>query len=74
MSNELDIQKIAEELIAKLQKQSRVHTSWAEKAKYMAEGARELHDAIRREAERLCASGEAEPSQHPGITSEDDGC
>lgn len=56
MNGELDIQRIAEELITKLQNRSRQHALWAEQAKYMAEGARELHDAIRREAERIHAA------------------
>lgn len=48
---ELDIQKLAEELIARLQKQSRVYVEQGEKSKWMAEGARELYDVIRREAQ-----------------------
>lgn len=53
MGSELDIQRIAEELIARLQKRSAVHANWAEQAKYMAEGAKELHDAICRAAKEL---------------------
>lgn len=74
MNDELDIQKIAEELITRLQKRSRTHLMWSEQAKYMAEGARELHDAIRREAERLQSAGEEKPVESKGVTSEDDGC
>lgn len=56
MSGELDIQDIAEKLIARFQDQSRQYVEYAERAKWMAAGARELHDAIRREAERVSTS------------------
>ena len=50
---ELDIQKIAEELIARMQKQSRLYTGQGERLKWMAAGAQELHEAIRSAAEKL---------------------
>lgn len=66
MNDELDIQKIAEELIGKLQKQSRIYGEQSDKLKWMAEGARELHDVVRREAQRLQYSGEKDSIESQG--------
>lgn len=55
MNEELDIQALAEKYIDRLQKQSLEYTRFAERLKWMAEGARELHEAIRQEAQRLSA-------------------
>lgn len=73
-SDELDIQKIASELIEKLQKQSTMYGNQSEKLKWMAEGARELHDVIRREAERLFNSGTTHSVQPASTQGDDDGC
>lgn len=60
MSEELDIQKIAEDLIRSLHEKSRVYGQQADRAKWMAEGARELHDTIRREATKLVPDGDGD--------------
>lgn len=53
MEGELDIQAVALKVIERLQKQSLEYTRFSERLKWMAEGARELHEAIRQEAQRL---------------------
>jgi len=50
---ELDIQKLAEDLIARTQRQSRVYGEQSDRLKWVAEGMRELHEAIRRAAAQL---------------------
>lgn len=74
MSTELDLQQIAEDMIVNMQKLSKMHAEQSQILKWKAEGVMELHDAIRREAERIELAEQANAEQHPGVTSEPDGC
>lgn len=57
---ELDIQRIAEDMILRLQRFSESHLEQAKISKWKAEGVKELHEAIRQEATRLATNGFAD--------------